>query len=100
MQVHMASCLLVVVDSVEGTAPAHALALALVEAALQAFLTDLAAELLRFLNPASDSDCDLFLEPSGMSALHTLPTQSCGSLAGAACSPVRARSTYVSASKA
>ena len=62
---HMASCLLVVVDSVEGAAPAHALALALVEAALHAFLTDLTAELLRFVNPASDAEGDAFLEPNG-----------------------------------
>lgn len=66
MQVHMASCLLVVVDSVEGAAPAHALALALVEAALHAFLTDLAAELLRFVNPAGDAEGDAFLEPQGV----------------------------------
>jgi hypothetical protein len=68
VQVHMASCLLVVVDSVEGAAPAHALALALVEAALHAFLTDLAAELLRFVNPASDAEGDDFLEPQGDTA--------------------------------
>lgn len=76
VQVHMASCLLVVVDSVEGAAPAHALALALVEAALHAFLTDLAAELLRFVNPASDAEGDAFLDPQGASPPHLPQPQS------------------------
>lgn len=61
LQVHTASCMLVVVDSVEGPDAAHALALALVEAAMQGFLTDLAAELLRFLDPGGDT----FLDPPG-----------------------------------
>lgn len=78
-QVHTASCMLVVVDSVEGPEAAHALAIALVEAAMQSFLADLAAELLRFLDPAGDADRDTFLDPPG--APPGLPRlQSCMSL--------------------
>lgn len=62
---HTASCLLVVVDSVEGVDSAHALALALVEAALQMFLCELCAELIRFLYPASDLDELSALNPQG-----------------------------------
>lgn len=58
MQVHTAACMLVVVDSLEGATAAHALALRLVRAALDAFLPDLTAELLRFLYPACDLACD------------------------------------------
>jgi RIC1 len=64
MQVHTASCLLVVVDSVEGADTAHAQALALVTAALDAFLCDLCAELLRFLYPACDLEMEA-LHPNG-----------------------------------
>jgi hypothetical protein len=66
VQVHTASCLLVVVDSVEGPDKAHSLALALVEAALQTFLCDLCAELVRFLYPASDLDEVSALNPQGV----------------------------------
>jgi hypothetical protein len=66
VQVHTASCLLVVVDSVEGPDKAHTLALALVEAALQTFLCDLCAELVRFLYPASDLDELSALNPQGV----------------------------------
>jgi hypothetical protein len=66
-QVHTASCLLVVVDSVEGAHVAHDLALSLVKAALQDFLCDLCAELLRFLYPACDLDMmDTIAEPHGV----------------------------------
>ena len=63
---HTASCLLVVVDSVEGADEAHSLALALVHAALREFLCDLCAELLRFLYPACDLDEVSELHPQGM----------------------------------
>lgn len=64
LQVHTACCLLVVVDSVEGADVAHSLALALVRAALQQFLCDLTAELLRFLYPACDLDDPLGAHPN------------------------------------
>lgn len=62
---HTASCLLVVVDSVEGADEAHGLALTLVEAALRDMLCDLCAELLRFLYPACDLDEISALNPQG-----------------------------------
>jgi hypothetical protein len=64
LQVHTASCLLVVVNSVEGAGEARGLALRLVLAALDATLTDLSAELLRFLYPACDLDA-VSLHPHG-----------------------------------
>ena len=65
VQVHTACCLLVVVDSVEGASVAHSQALSLVRAALQDFLCDLCAELLRFLYPACDLDMEALHEPLG-----------------------------------
>ena len=62
--VHSASCLLVVIDTVEGPQEAQHHALALIEAALKLNLCDLCAELLRFLYPPIDTTPeDVFLEP-------------------------------------